>query len=184
MTCWMLDSGYRLHEGEEMVALIHSLRDGFATMRTADESEKASLEEELLSTLNGLSAQEITQVVRALGSYAALLNVVEEAHEHFLRRAELIGDDKGEGVTWKGRWDETMRTFTEAGMSRGDVEGLIAESKFLPVFTAHLTEARRAVILTLLSRMFHLQAVARARAAAARAHEQAGRGSRDAVAHR
>ena len=63
---------------------MHSLRDGFAELRReGDPRAEASL----LRTLEGLEPMQITQVIRALGSYAALLNVVDEAHAQSRRRA-------------------------------------------------------------------------------------------------
>ena len=141
------------HEGTETLDLVHSLRDGFAELRReGDPRAEASL----LRTLEGLEPMQITQVIRALGSYAALLNVVDEAHAQSRRRAELIGDTENAGVTWPASWDETMKEFQAAGMTRTDVESLMASVEFLPVFTAHPTEARRYVVLKLLSRVYAL----------------------------
>ena len=132
---------------------MHSLRDGFAELRReGDPRAEASL----LRTLEGLEPMQITQVIRALGSYAALLNVVDEAHAQSRRRAELIGDTENAGVTWPASWDETMKEFQAAGLKRADVESLMASVEFLPVFTAHPTEARRYVVLKLLSRVYVL----------------------------
>ncbi|MBA2490826.1 MAG: phosphoenolpyruvate carboxylase, partial [Gammaproteobacteria bacterium] len=55
---------------------------------------------------------------------------------------------------WRGSFDDTLRAFNERGVTAEQLQTLLNEMAFMPVFTAHPTEAKRRTVMEGLRRIF------------------------------
>jgi phosphoenolpyruvate carboxylase len=100
--------------------------------------------------IDSLDADTLTQVVRAFNTYFNLVNVAEEASQLQLRRRQMR---RGEEL-WIGSFDSAIRKFVSLGMSAERLQHLLDRLTYIPVITAHPTEAKRRSILYGLRRLF------------------------------
>lgn len=89
-------------------------------------------------------------MVRAFSTYFSLVNLAEEAYQHQQRYAQIR---KG-GPLWVGSFDHTLRSFHDQGISIEQLQTLLDQLFYMPVFTAHPTEAKRRTIMEALRRIF------------------------------
>jgi len=100
--------------------------------------------------IESLDEDTLTQVVRAFSTYFSLVNVAEEASQLQLRRRQMR---KGSEL-WIGSFDSALRNFIDMGMSAERLQHLLDRLAYIPVITAHPTEAKRRSILYALRRIF------------------------------
>jgi phosphoenolpyruvate carboxylase len=89
-------------------------------------------------------------VVRAFNLYFSLVNIAEESFQHRQRRLQT----RKHGHLWLGSFLQTMQEFHDEGVAPGQLQQLLNEALYLPVFTAHPTEAIRRTIMFALRRIF------------------------------
>ncbi len=143
----LLGEVLREHSRKRVLVIVERLRDGFMQLR---EREDAELREKLMKRIEGLDAQTLSEVIRAFTIYFGLVSVAEELNAH-LARMELIST--GERL-WVGSFDDTVRDFAEDGVSPENFQSLLEHLVYLPVFTAHPTEAKRRTIAETFRRIF------------------------------
>ncbi len=133
--------------GAKVYDAVEKLRTGFIELHKEDDSQKRS---RLMALIESLDEETLTQVVRAFSTYFSLVNVAEEASQLQLRRRQMR---KG-GELWVGSFDSALRDFIDMGMSAERLQTLLDRLAYIPVITAHPTEAKRRSIMYALRRIF------------------------------
>ncbi|MFV9614615.1 MAG: phosphoenolpyruvate carboxylase [Gammaproteobacteria bacterium] len=133
--------------GPKVYDAVEKLRVGFIELHKQEDSQKR---ERLMALIDSLDEKTLTQVVRAFSTYFSLVNVAEEASQLQIRRRKIRQD----GELWIGAFDCTLRTFIDKGMSAERLQTLLNRLAYIPVITAHPTEAKRRSILYALRRIF------------------------------
>jgi len=133
--------------GAKVYDAVERLRVGFIELHKQEDSKKR---ERLMTLIDSLDEQTLTQVVRAFSTYFSLVNVAEEASQLQLRRRQMR---KG-GELWIGSFDSALHDFIDMGMSAERLQTLLDRMAYIPVITAHPTEAKRRSILFALRRIF------------------------------
>ncbi|TNF36894.1 MAG: phosphoenolpyruvate carboxylase, partial [Gammaproteobacteria bacterium] len=133
--------------GVHVFDAVEKLRTGYISLRKADNPRKR---EQMMQIIESLDTATLTQVIRAFSIYFSLVNIAEENFQHVQRR-KLIRNGK---ALWTGSFDATLDQFIQEGMSAEQVQNLLDELAYIPVFTAHPTESKRRSILNALRRIF------------------------------
>jgi len=136
-------------EGRHLLDAIETLRQGFIKLRSQSEPD-GDIRERLLRFIAALPPDRLNPVVRAFSTYFNLANIAEENDQHTLRREQVR---RGKPL-WRGSFDETLRTLHTAGVSAAQLQTLFDQLCFMPVFTAHPTEAKRRALLGAQRRVF------------------------------
>ena len=128
-------------EGAETFRVIEKLRKGFIALREKpDENEQKKLER----FIDRLPAEILTPLIRAFSIYFKLVNIAE-TNFHQKQRDRLVRDFGTEA--WKGSFTNMLEHFKEGGMKPEQLQTLLDECFYIPVFTAHPTEAKRRVVM-------------------------------------
>lgn len=135
--------------GQQVLETVERLRKGFITLRKDD---NAVLRTELLSFLNTLDENTLREVIRAFSMYFSLLNTAEEAFNYHNRMIQL----RNGGDLWEGSYLDTLRQFKAEGVTLGQLQPLLNNLVYMPVFTAHPTESKRRTVMEILRRIFLL----------------------------
>jgi phosphoenolpyruvate carboxylase len=126
---------------EEVRGLAKSHRDGDAAAGTA-----------LVQRIEALPLAEARGVVKAFGSYFAVVNLAEEQERVFVLRQR-----EREAHEQRRPMDETvseaLRALRDEGSSPKDIQRILNRLLIMPVFTAHPTEAKRRTVLTKFHRL-------------------------------
>jgi phosphoenolpyruvate carboxylase len=143
----LLGEVLREQAGEGVLYAVEALRKGYIRLRR-DESEK--LRTRLSRLIDHLSPNELTNVIRAFNLYFSLVNIAEESFQH-LQRRQLAR--KHESL-WYGSFAKTLQEFHDEGVDPQQIQTLLNHALYMPVFTAHPTEAIRRTIMYALRRIF------------------------------
>ncbi|MCW9014463.1 MAG: phosphoenolpyruvate carboxylase [Gammaproteobacteria bacterium] len=133
--------------GNHVYDAVEKLRTGYISLRKTDNPKKRA---QLMKLIESLDADTLTQVVRAFSVYFSLVNIAEEDFQHSQRR-RLIHSGKN---LWTGSFDETLRIFKEQELDAMQVQDLLDQLAYIPVFTAHPTESKRRGVMNALRRIF------------------------------
>ena len=145
----LLGEVLREHSRKRVLVVVERLREGFLKLRDADDPE---LRAKLMKRINGLDPQTLSEVIRAYTIYFSLAHLVEDVHA-FLHRRSLISAG---GRLWRGSFDHSLRQLHADGVDAAGLQRLLNELAYLPVFTAHPTEAKRRTTLETHRRIFLL----------------------------
>ncbi len=129
---------------------VETLRQGYITVR-ADPEGEATRAAELRAIIDGLPAETMTEVTRAFAIYFNLANLLEELHAHRRRRHQLAEPASEQPV---GSFSRTLADLKAEDASFDEVMERLSRIAFVPVFTAHPTEAKPRAILDALRRLF------------------------------
>ncbi|MEW6764594.1 MAG: phosphoenolpyruvate carboxylase [Pseudomonadota bacterium] len=135
--------------GEEVFDAVETLRKGFIRQRQAPNPRSHA---KLMEAIEELPAPKLTQVVRAFSIYFSLVNIAEEELMHQQRRGMVR---RGLNL-WKGSFHDTLREFSKEGMTADQLQELLDHLQYIPVFTAHPTEAKRRTVMDQQRRVFVL----------------------------
>jgi phosphoenolpyruvate carboxylase len=135
------------HAGADILATVESLRKGYIRLRR---EENPRLRARLTQEINDLDPQVLSDVIRAFNLYFSLVNIAEEAFQHRQRRKQA----RKYGLLWIGSFQRTLQDFHSAGIGPEQLQTLLDQSLYLPVFTAHPTEAIRRTVMASLRRIF------------------------------
>ncbi|MDH3947605.1 MAG: phosphoenolpyruvate carboxylase [Gammaproteobacteria bacterium] len=135
------------HAGDKVFNAVETLRKGHISLSKADDIRKR---QRLAALIESLDPESLAHVVRSFSIYFSLVNIAEEAYQHKQRRREVSRN----GPLWVGSFDATMREFYQEGISAEQLQSLLDHLAYIPVFTAHPTEAKRRTILEALRRIF------------------------------
>ena len=133
--------------GAGVLSAVESLRKGYIRLR---KQENPALRRRLSRLIEGLQPNELAYVIRAFNIYFSLVNIAEEAFQHQQRRRQA----REAGPLWTGSFVQTLREFHADGVSPGQLQELLEQALYLPVFTAHPTEAIRRTVMFALRRIF------------------------------
>lgn len=141
--------GEVLQDQEDQVVYdtVEKLRKGFLELHKSNDD---SLQQELFDLINQQTPETLTHVVRAFTIYFSLLNLIEEGFSHRSRRQQ-VSDDK---ELWYGSFLETIAEWKRNGMTVIQLQALLDNLDYIPVFTAHPTEAKKRTVLEALRRIF------------------------------
>ena len=135
------------HTRETVFDVVEELRTGHIELRKEHDE---NLRLQLIKLIEQLDSQTLEQVIRAFSTYFNLVSVVEETHQHKERRRLANNED----VLWEGSFNRTLKEFEAEGISAEQLQELLNSLSYMPVFTAHPTEAKRRTILECLRRIF------------------------------
>src|SRR3569833_2686892 len=136
----LLGNVLRALAGGHVYAAVENLRRGYICLQEMDSPHKRARLDRLISKLD---PDTLTHVVRAFCTYFSLVNLAEEASQHQQRRQQVR---KG-GPLWQGTYDHTLRLFYAQGINAEQLQTLLNGLYYVPVFTAHPTEAKRRTIM-------------------------------------
>lgn len=131
----------------QVYAAVETLRKGYISLHEEDNPIKRQQLERLIQTL---PPDILTDVIRAFNIYFSLSNIADELFQHRQRRLQV---HQG-GQLWAGSFDKTLRELIDQGLTAEQVQTLLNQLSYMPVFTAHPTEARRRAIMVALRRIF------------------------------
>lgn len=143
----LLGNILREHAGQEIFNTVETLRKGFVNLR---KEPNDTLRQELYTVIDQLDPQTTTHVLRAFNLYFSLVNVAEEAHQHHVR-LQMI---RRAVPLWRGSFTETFKDFMIGQTSADQLQTLFDQLCYMPVFTAHPTEAKRRTLLQAMRRIF------------------------------
>ncbi len=123
------------------------LRVGFNHLR---KHENATQRKALLALIDAQAPEALSQIVRAVNIYFSLLNIVEESLALHERRQAIDRDPR----MWPGSFHDTLLNMKLRGIPFAELAGLIGQLCFLPVLTAHPSEAKRRTIKGALRNIF------------------------------
>lgn len=128
-------------------AAVDGLQRGFAAFQRDRQNARRR---HLIEDIDALDPHTVGEVARAFNRYFSLLNVAEEVHAVRLRRRQA---ERG-GHYWPGSFHDTLLTLRQSGVTLEQVQVLLQEMLYLPVLTAHPTEAKRRTIKNGLRNVF------------------------------
>ena len=135
-------------EGEVVFDAVEHLRRGYISLRHKDDADKRH---QLTAYIKALSSHKLKQITRAFNVFYILSNIVEEDYLHRERRKLYKKDDE---KLWQGSFLNTVSEIKEFGLKALELQKVIDQLRYSPVFTAHPTEARRRTMMTLQRRIF------------------------------
>jgi len=143
----ILGEVFNEQNGDTLYELVEQLRTGYIELRKADDEDKRR---QLTGQIEQLDSKFLMQVIRAFSHYFNLVNVAEELQQHKNRRRRASTDK----TLWQGSFDATLHEFAQEGVAPEDIQHLLEQLTYIPVFTAHPTEAKRRTVLELLRKIF------------------------------
>jgi len=143
----LLGEVLREHAGQDILDAVESLRRGYIRLRR---EENPRLRARLTRDISSLDPDALTDIIRAFNLYFSLVNIAEEAFQHRQRRKQA----RRYGLLWIGSFQRTLQDFRDSGIGPGQLQRLLDQSLYLPVFTAHPTEAIRRTVMASLRRLF------------------------------
>lgn len=143
----LLGNVIRDQAGERVFNAVETLRKGHINLRKKGSSKTQAHMNELIE---GLDPETATHVVRAFSIYFSLVNIAEEEYQHIQRRKTV----KSASPLWKGSFDTTIRDLHQQGIKLEQLSTLLNGLAYIPVITAHPTEAKRRTILEAQRRIF------------------------------
>ncbi len=144
----LLGNIIKSHAGDKVYVAVEKLRKGFINLRKDNNQIK---HDQLIRYIGKLDPVTLKNVIRSFSKYFALVNVAEEAYQHINRTDRL----KSGFDSWEGSFDQTLRECKASEMDDTHLESLINSLRYIPVFTAHPTEAKRRSKLEAMRRIFN-----------------------------
>lgn len=135
-------------ESVTLLETVETLRKGYIQLR---QQEDPALRQQLMGIIEQLDIPTLEKVIRAFNSFYVLANNIEEDFQH--RRRRLLIQDR-DAPLWKGSVQGTISELKQSGLSAEQVQALLDQLRYIPVFTAHPTEARRRTLMTIQRRLF------------------------------
>jgi phosphoenolpyruvate carboxylase len=131
----------------EVASTVEDLQRTFASIQRGG---NGSRRRHLVDIVETLEPDMVGEVARAFNRYFSLLQIAEESHALRIRRRQA---ERG-GHYWPGSFHDTLLHFKEAGVTPEQLQVLLNELLYLPVMTAHPTEAKRRTIKGALRNVF------------------------------
>lgn len=143
----LLGNVLKSQEDPRVLKTVEALRRGFVKLRKRDDP---SLRQRLIRSIDKLDPEVLTHVIRAFTVFFSLLNIAEEAFQHRRRRQQV---SSGKPL-WPGSFDATFRELHSRGLKEPQIQQLLDQLAYRPVFTAHPTEAKRRSVMVQMRRIF------------------------------
>ena len=135
----LLGNTIKSHASKEVYVVVEKLRKGFINLQENPDQKK---HDHLIKNIEKLDPVTLKNVVRSFSKYFALVNVAEEAYQHIYREG-LIKSGKAGSTLWEGSFDHILKDCKLHGITTNDLQKLFNSLQYIPVFTAHPTEAMR-----------------------------------------
>jgi phosphoenolpyruvate carboxylase len=135
------------HAGKGVFSAVEKLRKGHIDLREKNDYAKRRRLDKLVASLDPEATE---HVVRAFSIYFSLVNIAEEEFQHKQRRRE-VGP---KGFTWNGSFYNTISTFQKNNISAEQLQELLNQTAYIPVFTAHPTESKRRTVMEAIRRIY------------------------------
>ncbi|MDH5181984.1 MAG: phosphoenolpyruvate carboxylase, partial [Gammaproteobacteria bacterium] len=135
------------HAGKRVFDAVETLRRGHISLRKRENSRKRA---QLARLVEDLDPETLTHVIRAFSIYFGLVNIAEEAYLHEQRRKL----EKRTSANWPGSYDETLREMQGMGITSNQLQEMLTRLAYIPVITAHPTEAKRRSVLEEMRRVY------------------------------
>ncbi|MFZ4529088.1 MAG: phosphoenolpyruvate carboxylase [Undibacterium curvum] len=136
----LLGDTVRNQHGDEVFDLIEQVRQNSVRFRRdADQAARAELE----STLDSLTNDQTTQVIRAFSYFSHLVNLAEDQHHIRRTRAHQIAGS----APRQGSLAHTIAALYATGQGTQQLQDFFQSAQVAPVLTAHPTEVQRKSIL-------------------------------------
>lgn len=126
---------------------IRELRQGFIRLREKDDPLKRR---HLTRLVQELEPEALSQIIRAFNIYFSLLHVAEEAFQ--LR--QRLRETNPTSHLWKGSFHDTLLILKEQNVTPEELQRLMNHLCYMPVITAHPTEAKRRTVKEALRNIF------------------------------
>ena len=135
------------HAGKDVFSAVEKLRKGHIGLRDKNDAAKRRRLDKLVASLD---PQTTEHVVRAFSIYFSLVNIAEEEFQHKQRRRE-VGP---KGYTWKGSFFNALNDLQKSDISKEQLQELLDQTVYIPVFTAHPTESKRRTVMEAIRRIY------------------------------
>ena len=135
----LLGNAISAHAGKEVYTVVEKLRKGFINLQENKDQKK---HDQLINYIEKLDPDILKNVVRSFSKYFALVNVAEEAYQH-IHRESILKSGKSGSSLWEGSFDHMLKDCKTNGITTSGLQKLYNSLQFVPVFTAHPTEAMR-----------------------------------------
>lgn len=126
---------------------IADLRQGFNALRSR---ESQTRRRQLIAMIHAQEPEALSQIIRAFNLYFSLINIAEEAVALRERRRAV---QQGAQM-WPGSFHDTLLKLREQGVVANELKELFGQLCYLPVITAHPSEAKRRTIKGALRNIF------------------------------
>lgn len=146
----LLGNILREQEGDDVLSAVETLRKGYINLRKNDTPAKRRRLDQLIESL---SSEKLVHIVRAFSTYFSLINLAEESYQHHQRRKQLR-QRSGNETLWTGSFDATLHELRDQGINPEQLQTLLDQLAYIPVITAHPTEAKRRTIMDAQRRIF------------------------------
>lgn len=128
-------------------ATLNDLIQGFSALHDQDRPPRPK---RLIGRIEALAPAELNQIIRAFSIYFSLLSVAEEVwglkeRQRAVQRA---------GRMWRGSFHDALLGLKEQGVPAQALAGLLDRLMYMPVITAHPSEAKRRTIKSALQAIF------------------------------
>ncbi|MEW5891533.1 MAG: phosphoenolpyruvate carboxylase [Pseudomonadota bacterium] len=123
------------------------LRRGFGNLREKDDAKRRRA---LIGLIERQSPEALSQIIRAFNIYFSLLNIAEET-VNLRRRRQAV--QRGSHM-WAGSFHDTLLGLREQGVQVEQLQVLLDKLCYMPVITAHPSEAKRRTIKGALRNIF------------------------------
>jgi len=135
------------HAGKDVFSAVEKLRKGHLSLRDKNDSARRRRLDKLVASLDPQSTE---HVVRAFSIYFSLVNIAEEEFQHKQRRRE-VGP---KGFTWNGSFYNALNDFQKNDVTAEQLQQLLNQTAYIPVFTAHPTESKRRTVMEAIRRIY------------------------------
>ena len=128
---------------------IEKLRKEFISLSKKSNNKRTK---DIIAVINALQPDTVFTIIRAFSTYFNLANIAEEISEYknVHHRLSSSGIKSIEGGTPVA----VLSSFKDAGIKAADIQKLFNKLEYIPVFTAHPTEATRRTSMQLQKRIF------------------------------
>ncbi|MGZ5000832.1 MAG: phosphoenolpyruvate carboxylase, partial [Methylomonas sp.] len=131
----------------EIYAIVEQLQRQFGALQRDGSPARR---QQLLDSLKTLPKPTQNQVIRAFSLYFSLLNIAEETANLHQRRRQA---EKNKHF-WRGSFHDTLLGLRESGVTPAQLQRLLDNLRYMPVMTAHPTEAKRRAVRGALRNIF------------------------------
>ena len=126
---------------------LKALRLGFIALRERDDAEVRG---GLMARIDALGPEALGQIIRAYNIYFSLVNIAEEV-AHLAERRKRVSSG---GHMWSGSFHDTLIGLRDGGVTAEGLVPLLQRLHYMPVITAHPSEAKRRTIKGALRNIF------------------------------
>lgn len=136
-------------EGDVVYQAVENLRTGYISLRRKNDP---ALRIELMDFIENLDLDVLEKVIRAFNIFYLITNIIEEDFHHLQRREQFRQSE--DSLLWQGSVRRTVTELKDSGLDSQQMQQLVDQLRYTPVFTAHPTESRRRTLMDIQRRLF------------------------------